>query len=538
MGVSHACISPGARNSPLTYAFAEKSEITCFSHVDERSSSHFALGLAKSTQKPVVLISTSGTAAANFYPAVIEASLSRVPLFILSADRPDFLIGSGANQTIDQQNLYGDYVRYFSDVGLPKMEFDCLQRILEKAFQNAGGSDYQIPPGPVHLNFPFEEPLLPEKLEEIQIPSLQSHVKSELKFNGQVPILKDAQRPLIIVGPLEGNTHQKEIIELGEKLNAPILVDPLSQLRYGFNSEFILAHYDIFLRFAHIQPDRIIRFGRKPTSKVLCQLMQRWEHNTLLVDSWQQLNDDCPHFIQFSIGDYCREQVENIAWVGSTNWLINLLSLEKTVKNEIQKDEKYHEGNIARVCLNTLGEEGCFIIGNSMPIRDVDMFTSASSKKVAIFSNRGASGIDGVVSTALGTCAGEKNLHSLLLIGDLSFYHDMNGLLAATYGINLTIVVINNSGGGIFSFLPIAHAGMKQYDQFWTTDTGLDIEKVAALYNCRYYFSKDLEELENNIRASVNLKGVIIIEVKTVISENVTDHQNFIGKVERLITEN
>jgi len=230
--------------------------------------------------------------------------------------------------------------------------------------------------------------------------------------------------------------------------------------------------------------------------------------------------------------------VENIEWIGSDIWQKKLLSLEKTVKNEIQKDEKYHEGNIARVCLNALGDEGCFIIGNSMPIRDVDMFTSVSRKKVDMFSNRGASGIDGVVSTALGTCEGRKYLHSLLLIGDLSFYHDMNGLLAATYGINLTIVVINNSGGGIFSFLPIAHAGMKKYDQFWTTDTGLDIEKVAELYNCRYYFTKDLEELKNNIRASFNLEGVIIIEVKTVISENITDHQNFIGKVERLITQN
>ena len=290
--------------------------------------------------------------------------------------------------------------------------------------------------------------------------------------------------------------------------------------------------------FADIQPDRIIRFGRKPTSKVLCQLLQSWKHNTVLVDAWLQLNDDCPHFIQFSIGDYCREQVENIEWIGSANWQKKLLSLEKTVKNEIQKDKKYHEGNIARVCLNALGDEGCFIIGNSMPIRDMDMFTSASRKKVAIFSNRGASGIDGVVSTALGTCEGRKDFHSLLLIGDLSFYHDMNGLLASQFGINLTIVVINNSGGGIFSFLPIAHVGMKKYNQFWTTDTELNIEKAAELYNCRYYFTKDLEELRNNIWASFKLEGVKIIEVKTVISDNIMDHQNFIGKVEQLIAEN
>lgn len=513
-------------------------EITCFSHVDERSSAYFALGLAKSTQKPVVLISTSGTAPANFYPAVIEASLSRVPIIILSADRPNYLVGTGANQTIDQQNLYGNHVRCFIDVGLPTMELNYLQENLEKAFQNADGSDYQIPPGPVHLNFPFDEPLLPEKLEEIQIHLFKSHAKPETKINLHCPILKEAERPLIIVGPMEGNSHQKEVMNLAKKINAPILADPISQLRYGFDSKLILAHYDIFLRFADIQPDLIIRFGRKPTSKVLCQLLQSWKNNTVLVDAWLQYNDDCPNFIQFSIGDYCRKQIQYIEWIGCAKWLKQLLSLEKTVKNEIHKDEKYYEGNIAKVCLNAIGDEGCFIIGNSMPVRDTDMFTSTSKQKVAIFSNRGASGIDGVVSTALGTCEGRKGFHSLLLIGDLSFYHDMNGLLASKYGINLTIVVINNSGGGIFSFLPIAHAGMEKYDQFWITDTGLNIEKVAELYNCRYYFTNNLKELENNLKDSFNGTGVKIIEVKIVISENIMDHRNFIGKVERLVTEN
>ena len=182
-GIYHACISPGARNSPLTYAFTEKSGITCFSHVDERSSAFFALGLAKSTQSPVVLISTSGTAPANFYPAVIEASLSRVPLIILSADRPDFLVNTGANQTINQQNLYGIYVRYFADVGLPNKQFDVLQETLTKTFQHSLGVKLEAPPGPVHLNFPFDEPLMPESVEGINLPSLKSTDTPEKEFN-------------------------------------------------------------------------------------------------------------------------------------------------------------------------------------------------------------------------------------------------------------------------------------------------------------------------------------------------------------------
>ena len=538
MGVCHACISPGARNSALTYAFTEKSKITCYSHVDERSSAFFGLGLAKSTQKPVVLISTSGTAPANFYPAVIEASLSQVPLIILSADRPNYLVGTGANQTIDQQNLYGIHVRYFADVGLPNKKFDVLQAKLEEAFHNAVGFDYEIPPGPVHLNFPFDEPLIPDSVEEINIPSLTSTGQSNPGFNVEIPKLTEATRPLIIAGPMEGNTHQEEIIEVAAKINAPILADPISQLRYGFNSQLVLAHYDIFLRYADIQPDLVLRFGRKPTSKVLCQLLNNWENNTILVDAWQQYNDDCPNFNQFPILNYCREQIEKIDWQGGTDWVNKLLSLENIVENEIQKEIIFHEGTIARVCFESLGDGGQFFSGNSMPVRDVDMFTSTSHKRVNIYSNRGASGIDGVISTALGMCAESGNSFSLLLVGDLSFYHDMNGLLASRDKMNLTIVVINNSGGGIFSFLPIADAGMDKFEQFWTTDTRINIEKSAELYNCRYYSAQNISELTNCIQASIKKDGVKIIEVKTVISANIIAHRNFLEKVKLLFSNN
>ena len=535
-GIHHACISPGARNSPLTYAFTEKSGITCFSHVDERSSAFFALGLAKSSQSPVVLISTSGTAPANFYPAVIEASLSRVPLIILSADRPDFLVNTGANQTINQQNLYGIYVRYFSDVGLPNKELDVLKEILDKAFHYSSGLKLEAPPGPVHLNFPFDKPLMPESVEGINIPSLISTNHPEQEFNVEIPILTKAMRPLIIAGPMEGNTNQEEIIELGEGINAPILADPISQLRFGAENEQILANYDIFLRFKDIQPDLIIRFGRKPTSKVLTKLLEKWRPFTFLVDSWKKLNDDCENFIQSAIGNYCRKQVQNIKWKGSSDWVRELLALETIVENETQKEIIFHEGIIAKTCFESIKEGGHIFVGNSMPIRDVDMFTSTSGKKVTVYSNRGASGIDGVISTALGMCTVSANSHSLLLIGDLSFYHDMNGLLASRYGMNLTIVVINNSGGGIFSFLPIADAGIGQYDQFWTTDTGLNIAKVAELYHCRHFSAENISEIKNCIQESFKKSGVNIIEVKSVISENISSHQDFLNKIEQLFS--
>jgi 2-succinyl-5-enolpyruvyl-6-hydroxy-3-cyclohexene-1-carboxylate synthase len=228
--------------------------------------------------------------------------------------------------------------------------------------------------------------------------------------------------------------------------------------------------------------------------------------------------------------------MRNITWKGSNKWAVELLSIEQDIDKEIQRNEEFHEGNIVISCLKSMAEGKIFFIGNSMPIRDVDIFTSTSEKFIHTYSNRGASGIDGVISTALGISLEKNAHHSLLLIGDLSLYHDMNGLLASKYGMNLSIVVINNSGGGIFSFLPISNSGLKKYDQFWTTNTCLDLEKIAELYKCRYYLSKDLQELENNILDSFKVNGVKIIEIKTVISENITAHQKFMAIAERMIS--
>ena len=283
-GVQHACISPGGRNSPLTYAFTRQKGIKCYSHLDERSSAFFALGLSKSTQTPVVVISTSGTAPANFFPAVIEASLSCVPLIILSADRPNHLIGTGENQAINQQNLYGSHVRYFKDAGLPIKNLDSLQEILQKAINHSKGSNWQNPPGPVHLNVPFDLPLLPDNIQTIENPQFSFNSFNRIEKNtANIPVLEQAAKPLIVAGPMEENLHQEDIIRFAEKIQAPILADPLSQIRYGYQHELIMAHYDHYLKLVDIHPDLVIRFGRKPTSKVLSQLLDEWKQQTFLI---------------------------------------------------------------------------------------------------------------------------------------------------------------------------------------------------------------------------------------------------------------
>ena len=531
LGVRHACISPGARNSPLTFAFTEHSGIKCFSHADERSSAFFALGLAKSTLKPVVLICTSGTAGANYFPAVIEASLGRVPIIILTADRPEYLVGTGANQTINQQNLFGIHVRYFFDVGLPEKDHKTLQKKIESAFNHSTGIEFKLPPGPVHLNFPFDEPLMPEKNEAIISPSITIKNMEKPEINFSIPTLEMAKKPIIIVGPMVGNTNEKELVQFGEKIQAPILADPLSQLRFGTENKIVLSNYDYFLRYKKINPDLVIRFGRKPTSKVLNQLLDKWKNNTILIDTWERFNDDCPQFIQSTIGRYCQYQIKNCGWEGEHDWQKQLLAWEKQVCDIIMQESVYSEGTVAKCCVESIDEGGKLFIGNSMPIRDVDMFSLTSSKKIHIYSNRGASGIDGIISSALGMCNNSNNKNSLLLIGDVSFYHDMNGLLASRYGANLTIVVINNSGGGIFSFLPIANSGLENFQQYWTTDTDLKINKVADLYNCKYYFAENLNEVKKSIRESFKYKGVQIIEVKTSISKNISAHNRMSEKV-------
>ena len=531
LGVRHACISPGARNSPLTFAFTERSEIKCFSHADERSSAFFALGLAKSTLKPVVLICTSGTAGANYFPAVIEASLGRVPIIILTADRPEYLVGTGANQTINQQNLFGIHVRYFFDVGLPEKDHKTLQKKIEFAFNHSTGIEFKLPPGPVHLNFPFDEPLIPKKNEAIISPSITIKNMEKPEINFSIPTLEMAKKPIIIVGPMEGNTHEKELVQFGEKIQAPILADPLSQLRFGTENKIVLSNYDYFLRYKKINPDLVIRFGRKPTSKVLNQLLDKWKNSTILIDAWERFNDDCPQFIQSTIGRYCQYQIKNCSWQGEHGWQKQLLAWEKQVCDILMQESVYSEGTVAKCCVESIDEGGELFIGNSMPIRDVDMFSLTSSKKIHIYSNRGASGIDGIISSALGMCNNSNNKNSLLLIGDVSFYHDMNGLLASKYGANLTIVVINNSGGGIFSFLPIANSGLENFQQYWTTDTDLKINKVADLYNCKYYFAENLNEVKKSIRESFKYKGVQIIEVKTSISKNISAHKRMSEKV-------
>ena len=336
--VLHACISPGARNSPLTYALTSTTNIKCYSHIDERSAAFFGLGLAKDTNKPVIILSTSGTAAANFFPAVIEANFGRVPIIILSSDRPDHLIYTGANQTINQKELYGNNVRYFKDVGLPSENVESLEPILKDGINHAMGTQYTSPPGPVHFNFPFDEPLLPSSMDTPKF-SFSIH-RERTNIECSISIIDEARQPLIVIGPMENNCYQEDIIQLAEIIDAPILVDPLSQMRYGYNNEQIITHYDHFLHSLDSMPDLIIRFGRKPISKKLCRLLDENTSITYLVDNWAQYNDDCVNFIHAPIDTFCQKQADDIQWKGNKDWKNVFAILEQKIAQCITSDSE------------------------------------------------------------------------------------------------------------------------------------------------------------------------------------------------------
>ena len=538
LGVKYACISPGARNSPLIYAFAEVSKIKCYSHIDERSSAFFGLGLAKFSKEPTVLICTSGTAGANYYPALIEASYSRIPLIVLTADRPKRLIESGANQTINQNSLYGNFIRNFIDVGLPNNNFNDLLSRIELAYNYSKGLEFNKPPGPVHINCPFEEPLLPSIIENSDSIVVDKFNVPEINLKKvKIPLLKSFNRPVIIVGPYEENTCQEDIIALANKLGAPILADPLSQLRYGYNDSLIISNYDYIFRIHEFNPDLIIRFGRKPVSKILNAFLDKNNDKIVLVDPWDQFNDDSKYFIKSSIRDYCLYQIKYCQYSGSQEWKHKFLKLESLITEILIEDLEFSEGSISQSIVESLTDNDILIIGNSMPIRDVDMFSLTSKTKIFTFANRGASGIDGVISTSLGINKNYRNGNSVLLIGDVSFLHDIGGLFSADHEPQITIVINNNSGGGIFSFLPLSNNNLKQFDKFWTTNRNINLKKIAELYNCHHYLINNLIDLKDTLLDSFSIKGVKIIEIEIDIEMNVKSHESILNRISKQIAD-
>ncbi|GLB58617.1 2-succinyl-5-enolpyruvyl-6-hydroxy-3-cyclohexene-1-carboxylic-acid synthase [Cytobacillus sp. NCCP-133] len=555
-GVEHVVVSPGSRSTPMAMVMAEHPELRVHIHVDERSAAFFALGIAKASHKPVALLCTSGTAAANYYPAIVEAFYSRVPLIVITADRPHELRDVGAPQAIDQIHLYGKNVKWFVEMSPPEDTAEML-RYARTVCARAQAMAQRSPAGPVHLNFPFREPLVPDldredlfELSErrdgfvsVQTGQLCLQEKELKQVAGGLP---QAAKGIIVCGPIEKPDFPEAVIQLAKKLNFPILADPLSQIRSGIHEgSHVIDAYDTFLKNEDAQkalkPDVIIRFGAMPVSKPLMIFMK--ENSTarqVIVDGgggWRDpalLSAEMVHCdeIQFckSVLPYL-DHSENNKYL--TLWKeINDLTRRRLA--DINNIEELSEGKLFYQLAEMLPEGSTLFVGNSMPIRDLDTFFHFNQKGIRVMANRGANGIDGTVSTALGAAAFSQPLY--LVLGDLTFFHDLNGLIASKlYGIDLTILLINNNGGGIFSFLPQANHP-KNFEKLFGTPLDLDFRHAIKMYGGHYDLISDWGHFISSFKQSLNTNGLKVMELTTNRDKNVTEHRELWESVSREIS--
>ncbi len=575
-GVRNVVICPGSRSTQLAMAFAAQPAIRTWMHVDERSAAYFGLGMAKQLRQSVALLCTSGTAAANFLPAIVEAKLTHVPLLVLTADRPHELRENGAPQSIDQNRLYGTYTKWFVDLALPEATNAAL-RYIRTIAARASALTQAIPAGPVHLNFPFREPLLPEPIADQPMPQVAQ--RDAIAWRGRannapyinvrnasasaptattiahlVEQVQGVQRGLIIVGPIDDPALAEPLVQLAQKLGYPILADPLSQLRCGvYDQAMVYSSYDAFLRIdsfiASAQPELVLRFGAVPTSKPLQLYLKRYASCPLLVidgyEGWEEPTQLAAELIHATPAALCQSLLDVLkqpaevlptaqAWL--TKWRDADRITRQTIQTAIQDFTEPFEGRVFTELSGLLPDDTTLYVGNSMPVRDLDTFFYSTDKRIHTMGNRGANGIDGVVSSALGASAGQHK-PTILVLGDLSFYHDLNGLLAARlHGLNLTIVLINNDGGGIFSFLPQA-AYPEQFEQLFGVPTGLDFRLAVQMYGGQYQKAEQWEQFRKFVSRAVHSDGLHVIEVQTERASNVTMHRQLWEVVGKALNE-
>ena len=555
-GLRHAVCCPGSRSTPIAVALAAHDCLRLWMQVDERSAAFFALGMARQLHEPVALLSTSGTAAANFHPGVTEASLGRVPLVVLTADRPPELRDWGAAQTIDQIRLFGRHVKWSVDMPVPDGSHD-LVRHARAVAARAVATARQDPAGPVHLNVPFREPLLPAEpmmlpdiadlfgRDRVASPRRRDQVSHGSASESTTAALADTiarePRGLIVCGPGDEPGLAAAAAALAAVSSYPILADPLSGARFGAHERSaVVDAYDPLLRATPrldaLYPDVVIRVGALPTSKPLQQLLAAQPSQThILVDPGDSRDPShlATNHIRADPADtLCRlaRAVEMRQRSPAGDWMECWVAGDRiaaaAVAEAIAAIDRPFEGRAAAEVAALLPDGATLVIGNSMPIRDVDAFVRGDQRRLRLVANRGANGIDGVVSSALGAAAVAAG-PVVLLIGDLSFYHDLNGLLAAKLmGIDATIVVLNNDGGGIFSFLPQAdQLDAATFELLFGTPIGLDIAAAARLYGASYARPAGWPAFRRQLRRAMNPAGLSILEHVTDRRENVSQHR-------------
>lgn len=557
--INRVCITPGSRNSPLTLAFDQQPSIQTYSHLDERPASFFGIGVSDHTGDPSIICSTSGTATTEYHPAVLEADESHRPLIILTADRPPELHQAGANQTTNQQNLYTDSVRWshqLAEVELDSKKVRHLRLMLNRAIEESTGS----PPGPVHLNVPFRKPLEPpdepspkvqDFMQEHQLAaegrsdgsyvdlSTGPNTLSNESINTLLSQLREAKRPLIYLGPLSLNRQKtyKNIQQFSSSQPIPVMADPLSGQRFSRSDNSpLLVNYEHYLNRLianpQLQPDLLLRFGSPPNAshnlmdffemtearQVLIAEHHPWPDQSLRPAKRLQANPD--HVINL-LRRHLNKSSEPLK-----NFSDRLRSLDKTcddiLSDQLEDDTKQSRSQEIRLCrelFRSLDPEDVLFVGNSTPVRDFVDYSGLRNASYSLTANRGMSGIDGLISTSAGLASQTEGI-VVSLIGDISFYHDLNGLLAFDR-LNLPgyLIVINNQGGGIFHRLPIEDFD-PPFSSLIKTDHEMTFKSIANQFNAEYHESKSVKSVIDGYRDARSQNKFVITEVKTDAEAN------------------
>jgi len=539
-GMRDACTAPGSRSAPIVLSLVRDPQIRCWSHIDERCAGFFALGAAKASGLPVAVTCTSGTAAANLAPAVIEAHQAGVPLIVLTADRPPELRDVGAGQAIDQIKLYGDAVKWFVELGThdaTPARLRWMRTLACRLYWTA----LEGTPGPVHVNVPLREPLV---LEEALPPDAGGRPEGApwvalsrpgVEVTGMDVAPGPFPRAVLVAGRYDpGADSAEKLAEYAERLNVPLLADPLSGARAGGAA---IPHYDLLLRdetftAAH-RPELVLRVGDLPTSKPLRAWLAGLDVRQIAFDpdlAWQDPDGVVERRVRLGYEKAIGLLGHPGRAPGPADWLESWRAADTAVARaaaEVLGDE-LSEPLVAAKLGEWLPRHATLFVASSMPVRDIEEFFPARDHPPRVLSNRGANGIDGTVSAAFGAAAVADG-PVVLLIGDVALAHDIGGLLAARrLGLALTIVLLNNDGGGIFHFLPVAGED-DVFEEHVATPHGLEFAHAAALYGCGYELAGDPAGLEAAVRAAIAGGGgggeTTIIEVRTDRVENLALHR-------------
>ena len=547
-GVDHFCISPGSRSTPLVAAVARNENAKSIICYDERSLAYHALGYARATGKPAVIITTSGTAVANLYPAVVEASNDNIPMLILTADRPPELIDTGANQAIDQQKFFGNYVRWDFDLPCPSADVppEVVLTTVDQAIFRTGGDN----PGAVHINCRYREPLEPQQchVEDDYIKNIDVWAEGDQPFTAYVPtqrligedvletaaeVIDGTDRGIIVVGKLTSDDERKAAGQLAGKLNWVVYADITSGLRITDCRTNIIRYFDQELLSDEfndmVRPDIVLHIGGRTTSKRLGQFFDQNRTDEYIVIKDSANRYDPVHavtcVIQGDVAEICSLICGKVKQQTASEYTKffdeKAKEVDALIAKSIEEEETLSEAFVARQISSSIPEDSCLFLSSSMPIRDVDLYGVSGRGAITIGANRGVSGIDGVISTSTGFAVGKERM-TTLLIGDIAFIHDVNALaMLKKLAQPVIIVVVNNRGGGIFHFLPISQSE-DIFEEYFAAPHDFSFEGVCKTFDVDHYKVSDKESFVDTYQKAIDNALPAVIEVETDRAVNLT----------------